>query len=142
VLRRNRRWHKIVGRVAAIDVLIAGVTAFPVALVAPITTWSAIGFSAQATLWLIFLTLGIYYIRKRQFAAHRKCMLLMVATTSGALVFRISHAMWSQYGSVRYFEEFYIVNAWLAWLLPLVASAIFLQKNPRARSSFSQIPKP
>ncbi len=137
VLRRNRRWHKIVGRIAAIDVFIAGITAFPVALIAPITFWSAIGFSSQAAIWLIFLILGIYYIRNRNFAAHRACMLLMIATTSGALVFRISHALWSTYGSILYFEEFYIISSWLAWLIPVVVCAIFLQKRSKLRSSFS-----
>ncbi len=133
-LRRKSRWHKIIGRIAAIDVVIAGVTAFPVALVAPITFWSALGFSAQALLWLIFLALGIYFIRNRQMAAHRACMLMMMATTAGALVFRISHALWSNYGSTLYFEEFYIINSWAAWLLPLIGCAIFLQKTSKAKS--------
>ncbi len=132
-LRRNSRWHKYVGRIAAFDVCIAGVTAFPVAFIAPITFWSALGFSAQALLWLICLALGIYFIRNRRMAAHRACMLMMMATTAGALVFRISHALWSHYGSILYFDEFYIINSWAAWLLPVVMCAAILRKQSKAK---------
>jgi uncharacterized membrane protein YozB (DUF420 family) len=88
-LRRRPRWHRLAGRVTALDVLIAGLTAFPVALVAPVTKFSAWGFAAQGAVWLVLLGLGLWNIRRRQIAAHRACMLLMAATTTGALFFRI-----------------------------------------------------
>ncbi len=127
-LRRNSRWHRPIGRIAAIDVLISGVTAYPVALIVPVTAWSAAGFSAQATVWLILLGLGIYNIRRRRVAAHRACMLLMVATTSGAIFFRVFLALWAQYGSIRQFEIFYAIDAWIAWILPLGVCALLLRR--------------
>jgi uncharacterized membrane protein YozB (DUF420 family) len=131
LLRRRPRWHRLVGRIAAADVLVSGLTAFPVALAAPVTLWSAAGFSAQATTWLVLLGLGIYNIRRRRIAAHRNCMLLMVATTSGAVFFRIYLALWAMVGSTRWFETFYACDAWMAWLLPLIGTAMVLRWRPR-----------
>ena len=55
LLRPWPRWHRIAGRITALDVIVAGVTAYPVALVAPVTRGSAWGFAAQATVWLVLL---------------------------------------------------------------------------------------
>lgn len=125
-LRRNSRWHKITGRVAAGDVLISGITAFPVALVAPVTAGSAAGFTAQAGTWVILLIMGIRAIRNGNIGAHRACMLMMAATTSGAIFFRVYLALWAKYGSVRYFEAFYIFDAWAAWMMPLISCALIM----------------
>ncbi|MEG3143199.1 DUF2306 domain-containing protein [Sphingomonas sp. RT2P30] len=133
-LRRWPRWHRRVGRIAALDVLVAGATAFPVAWVAPVTLWSAAGFTAQAVTWLALLALGIHNIRHGRVAAHRACMLLMVATTSGAVFFRIFLALWAMLGTARWFERFYAADAWAAWLLPLVATALLLRGTARAHS--------
>jgi hypothetical protein len=124
VLRPRPAWHRLVGRIAAVDVLLAGASAFPVAWVAPVTAWSAAGFTAQATTWLVLLALGIRNIRLRRVEAHRACMLLMVATTSGAVFFRVYLALWAMLGARRQFEIFYACDAWLAWLLPLTLTAL------------------
>lgn len=132
VLRHRPRWHRPLGRVAAVDVLISGATAYPVAWIAPVTMGSTLGFSAQATTWLVLLALGIHNIRQGRVAAHRACMLLMVATTSGAVFFRIFLALWAIFGTRRGFETFYACDAWMAWLLPLSATALVLS-HPRWR---------
>ena len=129
VARRHPRWHRPLGRITAADVLISGLTAFPVALVAPVTRISALGFSAQAAVWLTLLALGIHNIRRGRVAAHRACMLLMAATTSGALLFRIALAWWAILGSARHYEVFYAADAWLAWSLPLSLAAYLLHRG-------------
>lgn len=129
-LRPRRQWHRWVGRIAAADVLVAGVTAYPVAWVAPVTFWSSLGFSAQATLWLVLLAMGIVNIRRRRIAAHRACMLLMLAATSGAVFFRIYLALWQMLGSYRWYETFYACDAWIAWLLPVSGTALWLSRQP------------
>lgn len=131
LLRKRPRWHKPIGRIAAADILVSGLTAYPVAWAAPVTFWSAAGFSAQATLWLTLLALGIVNIRRRRIAAHRACMLLLLATTTGAVFFRIYLALWAIYGTMRGYERFYACDAWLAWLLPVAATALLLKRNPR-----------
>jgi uncharacterized membrane protein YozB (DUF420 family) len=135
-LRHASRWHRIVGRITALDVLISGITAFPVALVAPVTAGSAAGFTAQAAAWIILLILGVRAIRNGNIAAHRAYMFMMAATTSGAIFFRVYLALWAKYGSVRYFEVFYIFDAWAAWMLPLILCAAIMAYQSK-RSPFT-----
>ena len=125
--RRTPRWHRPLGRITALVVLIAGLTAFPVALVAPVTRVSAWGFAAQGLVWLVLLGLGLRNIRLRRPAAHRAAMLLMTATATGAIFFRIYLALWAMFGNFRHYEAFYALDAWIAWTLPLAAMAIFLR---------------
>ena len=109
--------------------LLAGITAFPVALIAPVTALSAWGFAAQGAVWLVLLGLGLWHGHHRQFKAHRACMLLMAATTTGALFFRIYLALFAIWGDARHYEVFYALNAWIAWSLPMLAMAVFLKRT-------------
>ena len=129
LLRGKPHWHRRVARTAALVVLVAGVTAFPVALVAPVTWGSALGFSAQGTTWLVFLALGIRAIRHRNVAHHRAFMLLMAAATSGAVFFRIYLALWAIFAQGRGYALFYAVDAWVAWLLPVTLVALWLKRR-------------
>jgi hypothetical protein len=126
--RRWPRWHRIAGRVAAVDVLIAGVTAFPVALIAPVTRWSAAGFTAQATVWLSLLALGIWNVRHGRVAEHRACMIMMAAIATGAIFFRVYLASWVVFAQARHFNLFYAFDAWIAWLLPLLAAFAWVRR--------------
>ncbi len=133
-LRRRPRWHRIAGRVAAADVLIAGITALPVALVVPVTPWSAAGFTAQGCAWLALLVFGLWNIRHGRVAAHRAMMVMLAATTSGAIFFRIYLALWAIFAQGKHFEMFYACDAWIAWLLPLGISAWLMRQNGTWRS--------
>lgn len=123
------RWHRPLGRVVVPLVLVAGLTAFPVALVAPVTLLSAWGFAAQGAVWLILLGLGLWHVRRGRIAQHRAMMLLMAATTTGAVFFRIYLALFALYGHPRHYHAFYALDAWIAWTLPLAAMAIFLKRT-------------
>jgi hypothetical protein len=125
ILLRKTRLHKIMGRVTAADILLAGITAPFVAWAVPVTIVSAAGFTAQALVWLGLLAAGIWNIRNDRVAGHQTCMLLMAAVTSGALFFRIFLGLWSRFGVHHYFNEFYAVNAWIAWGTPLLAVLVF-----------------
>lgn len=128
-LSSRPRWHRPVARIAALDVLIAGITAFPVALVVPVTRVSAAGFSAQGAAWLVLLVAGILFIRRKDAVRHRECMLLLAAVTSGAVFFRVFLALWAIFGSLRWFEEFYALDAWIAWLIPLSVMAFLIKRG-------------
>ena len=132
ILLRGRRWHKWAGRVTAIDILVAGITAPLVAWAAPVTFVSAAGFTAQSVVWTALLVAGVWNIRRGHKAAHQACMILMAAVTSGALFFRIYLALWSHFGSPHYFKVFYAGNAWIAWALPLTVTAFVLRNGPLA----------
>lgn len=124
---RGTRWHRFVGRIAAIDILVAGVTAIPVALNIPVTKISAAGFATQGITWMALLGFGIWHIRSGRVASHRACMLMMAAVTSGALFFRLYLGLWKWVGVPKYFYTFYGLDAWLAWGLPLIVMAVWLR---------------
>jgi uncharacterized membrane protein YozB (DUF420 family) len=130
-VRHHPRVHRLLGRVAALDVTIAGLTAFPVAWVGPVTAMSAAGFMAQAIVWTSLLATGIWHIRNGRRAAHRRAMLLMAATASGAIFFRLYLAMWAILSHRHGFELFYSADAWIAWLGPLVLTAYGINRNWR-----------
>ena len=129
LVRRQARWHRPLGRITAFVVLIAGLTAFPVALVAPVTRVSAWGFAAQGAVWLVLLGVGLRNVYLGRFRAHRAAMLLMAATTTGAVFFRVYLALWALLGDLRHYEMFYAIDAWIAWTLPLAATAFFLRST-------------
>ncbi len=132
-LRHHRRAHRFAGGIAATAVFVAGATAFPVAWAAPVTIGSAAGFTAQAIVWLVLLALGIGAMLQRQFTAHRTRMILMAATMSGAVFFRIFLALWAILASGRHFELFYAGDAWAAWLLPLTTCSLWLFRQGRSQ---------
>lgn len=135
LLLRGTRWHRLAGRLAATVILIAGVTAIPVAVVMPVTPVSAAGFVAQSVAWIVLLGAGIWSIRTRRVASHRASMLMLAAVTSGALFFRLYLGLWKVFGEARSFERFYALDAWIAWGLPLLAVAAWLQWSaPRRRA--------
>jgi uncharacterized membrane protein YozB (DUF420 family) len=129
-------WHKRFGRITALDVTVAAITAVPVALNEPITPISAAGFTAQAFAWMLLLGLGLWHIRNNRIAQHRACMLMMAAVTSGAVFFRIWLALWTALGPREYFDEFYGINAWIAWGLPLIGMTFCLNRNSAFSANF------
>jgi Predicted membrane protein (DUF2306) len=128
---RGTRWHKIAGRIAALDILVAGVTAIPVALFYPVTKISAAGFATQGLVWMVLLGFGLWHIRGGRVRQHRACMLMMAAVTSGALFFRVYLGLWKYFFGFKYFYVFYAIDAWIAWGLPLLAMAVWVRENPR-----------
>jgi hypothetical protein len=126
---RGTPWHKLAGRITAVDILVAGITALPVALQSPVTKLSAAGFAAQALTWMALLVLGLWHIRNRRYSQHQTCMLLMAAVTSGAMFFRVYLGLWKAYGAPQYFYTFYAINAWIAWGLPMVVMAVVIRRN-------------
>lgn len=136
--RRWPVWHRRLGRIAAVDVSIAGVTALPVAWVSPVSPWSGAGFGAQALVWMSFLALGIWHIRNHRPGRHRAAMLLMTATASGAIFFRLYLALWAIFGTPRQFVLFYSIDAWVAWLGPLLAMTWWLKRERRGFAAAQQ----
>lgn len=127
-LRQWPRLHRISGRISAADIVVAGLTAFPVAWVEPVTPWSAAGFTAQAVVWMTLLALGVVAIRRGEVERHRACMLMMAAVTSGAVFFRIYLALWAIFAHHRHYHLFYACDSWLAWMLPLALTAFLLNR--------------
>ena len=130
-VRRFPEWHRPIAYIAAADVTFAGITAFPVAWMAPVTVWSAAGFTAQAIVWMWLLAAGVWHIRNGRRRAHRRYMLMMAATATGAIFFRIYLALWAIFSHRHGFELFYSCDAWVAWMGPLTLTAYGLKRGWR-----------
>ncbi|MEO8422243.1 MAG: DUF2306 domain-containing protein, partial [Hyphomicrobium sp.] len=83
-LRRNSAWHRPLGYVTAVAVLLGGLTSIPVALYSHSVVMARAGFLAQGIVWLALIALGIAAVRRRHFADHARIMVAMAAVASGA----------------------------------------------------------
>ena len=76
-LRRNSAWHRPLGYVTAVAVLLGALTSLPVALYSHSVVMARAGFLAQGIVWLALIALGIIAVRRRRFADHARLMLAM-----------------------------------------------------------------
>jgi hypothetical protein len=116
-VRRDRSWHKPLGRLTAVTVVLGGLTSLPVALYSHSVVMARAGFFAQGIVWLTLIALGVAAVRKRRFAGHARLMLAMAAVASGALWVRLTTAVVTSYGLP--FDPVYGCVAWLGWMIPL-----------------------
>ena len=116
-LRRNSAWHRPLGYLTAVAVLLGALTSLPVALYSHSAVMARAGFLAQGVVWLSLIALGILAIRQRRFADHARLMLAMAAVASGALWVRLTTTLATGYDLP--FDTVYGCAAWLCWLVPL-----------------------
>lgn len=121
LLRRRPAWHRPLGRLAAVCVLIGGFTSLPVAMASEASATARSGFAVQGTVWVALLAAGLFARRAGNLTLHARYMLAMAAVTSGAIWLRLS-TMAAVELSLP-FEPTYAAAAWLGWLLPLLAVA-------------------
>lgn len=130
LLRRRPVWHRPVGRLALVCVLVGGVTALPSAAASGADLLARVGFGVQAVVWLAFAALGFARVRARRLALHRTAMLMMAATGFGAVVLRLMLAALAWLGQDP--SLWYGAVAWAAWLVPVSAVAASLAVGKRA----------
>jgi uncharacterized membrane protein YozB (DUF420 family) len=118
VARRDRSWHRPLGRLTAALVMLGAVTSLPVALASHSVPMARAGFFVQGIVWLVLIAAGVVAVRRRRVAEHRRLMLAMAAVASGALWVRLTTAVATSYHLS--FDTVYGCIAWLGWMLPLV----------------------
>lgn len=124
--RRRPEFHRPLGRLLGLFVVIGGLTALPVAVMSHSTPLARAGFFAQGLVWLYLLGAAYLAIRARDIPRHAHLMTAMVAVTTGAVWFRVITG--TAIALRLPFEPVYAASAWLGWMLPL---ALVLSK-PRA----------
>ena len=117
-VRRDRAWHRPLGRITAATVVIGALTSLPVALASTSVLAARLGFLAQGLVWLALIVVGVTSVRKYQLARHAQAMLAMAAVASGALWVRVTTAIATSLSLP--FDPIYGCVAWLGWLVPLV----------------------
>lgn len=116
-VRRDRTWHKPLGRLTAVLVVLGALTSLPVAAASHSVAMARAGFFAQGLVWLALIALGVIAVRRRQFAHHAQLMLAMAAVASGALWVRLTTAAATTCDLP--FDPVYGCVAWLGWMVPL-----------------------
>jgi hypothetical protein len=130
-VRRDRSWHKPLGRLTAAMVVLGGLTSLPVAFYSHSVAMARAGFFAQGIVWLTLIALGVAAIRRRQFADHARLMLAMAAVASGALWVRLTTAVVTLGGLP--FDQVYGCVAWLGWIVPLAVVTLLPMPYAPAR---------
>jgi len=128
-VRRDRSWHKPLGRLTAAAVVLGGLTALPVAMASHSVAVARAGFFAQGLVWLALIAAGVLAVRRQQYADHARLMLCMAAVASGALWVRLGTTVATSCDLP--FDPIYGCVAWAGWMVPL---AIVWKFPPRLSS--------
>lgn len=135
--RRNRTWHRPLGRVTAVLVIAGALTSFPVAYASVSPLPARIGFVAQGAVWLTLVIAGVSAIRAKDRARHATLMMAMAAVASGAIWVRLTTAIATSYDWP--FDPVYACATWLGWLVPL---ALVLALSPTSILPRHKAPRP
>ena len=129
-LRFRPQLHGMLGRVVGGFVVIAGLTALPVAIFSHSSPMARAGFFVQGLVWMYVLARGVMAIRTGDRATHMRYMLAMYAVATGAVWFRVitgSAILWH-----LPFEPVYAAAAWLGWMLPLTGVLLYQARLSKA----------
>lgn len=118
--RRERSWHRPLGRLAAVCVIAGALTALPVAIMSESVAMARAGFLAQGLVWLTLLAAGINAIRARKIHDHARFMLAMAGVASGAIWVRLTTTAATAWDLP--FDPLYSCAAWAGWMVPLMVA--------------------
>lgn len=129
--RRDRAWHKPLGRITAVAVVLGALSSLPVAAASHSVAVARAGF-AQGVVWLTLIALGVFAVRRKQIAKHQRLMLAMAAVASGALWVRLGTTVATTCHLP--FDPIYGSVAWAGWMVPLAAVWMFPPRLSFARA--------
>ncbi len=130
-------WHRWMGRAYGLSVLVAGLTAFPVATNASQGIVSSLGFMTLAVFWLAATATAIRHAMKGRIPEHRRWMVRSYALTAAAVTLRILLA-----GSTALHLPFHIAYpaiAWLSWVPNWIVAEMWLRAELRRRQHVAVI---
>jgi uncharacterized membrane protein len=125
---RRQRVHAWMGRVYGLAVVVGGLTALPMALMAEGGPSTRLAFFLQASLWLATIAVALTAARGRRFALHRRFMIRNYALTYSAVVSRLLLNGLQEAGVP--FEDIYAVLSW-TWVVGLVVGDWWLWYSAR-----------
>ena len=120
-------YHAIRGRLYVLAVLVGGVTAVPMSIMAEGGTFSRAGFLLLSVLWLYS---GVALWRtavKRDFTKHQIWVIRSSALTFGAAVLRI--LLHSVQGFGYTFDEVYAGVVWVSWAIAMGVGEFIIEKR-------------
>jgi len=121
------KWHRRIGYVYFLSVIISSVTGLLVAQFALGGIISRIGFSFLAILWFVITLLALKSILKRNIKLHKKYMFISYALTFAAIPQR-TMLLFPLFFSID-FIPVYRLSAWLPWILNTFLALYFYKKS-------------
>lgn len=131
--QRNLNWHRWIGRVYMIAVLLSSISGLYTAFFATGGLICAYGFSALALLWLFTDAMAYITIRRKDVMQHRRWMIINYSLTFAAVTLRL----WLPFfvGGLHIdFIHAYRVVSWLCWV-PNLLAAWWLSKPKETKVS-------
>ena len=129
--RRQLRLHRLMGRAYGLAILVAGLTAFPVATNADYGIVSSLGFMALGAAWLLTTGVGIRRAMQHRVAEHRAWMIRSYALTAAAITLRILLGGAGAFDLPM--ELAYPAIAWLCWVPNWIAAEVWLRAEAAGR---------
>lgn len=129
---RNKylNFHRIIGKMYVISVLISSVAAIYMGLYANGGIVSSAGFILLGFVWLIVTMAALVQIRRGNIVKHQQLMIYSYACTFAAVTLRLWYPLLS---SITHDDEkSYLVVAWLCWLPNILAAYYINKKNVKA----------
>ena len=122
--RKHPRWHRVLGYLYLIGVVLGGLTGIPMAMMAEGGPMARVGFMVVAFLWLAVAYQALATALRRNFKAHRAWMLRSYALTFGAVLLRLFLSAFQVLG--HDFTDVYPYTPWLSWLTSLAVAEFIL----------------
>jgi len=111
------RWHRSIGRMCAMSLVLGSLAALPSAVMSVAAPLARTGFLVQglATLWL--LAAAVLAIRRGDARRHGALMRAMTTVVAGVIVLRLVLAACASLG--WWSDDLYAILAWGSWIIPL-----------------------
>jgi hypothetical protein len=123
---KNLQWHRRLGTVYLISVLLSGTAGLYIALYASGGIVSITGFSGLAIGWLLTAAMAYSAIRKLDIDDHQFWMIRSYALCFAAVTLRIWLPLF-QFGFQMEFFQAYRIIAWLCWVPNLIVAEMIIR---------------
>jgi uncharacterized membrane protein len=121
-LRRRRRWHRLIGRIYAYDILVIN---FPAGMVLAVCANGLlpgrIAFVLLDWLWFTFTLIAVAAVRNGQIARHREFMIRSYALTFSAITLRTWKLILSHSFHIDAIH-LYMIEAWMGFVPNLIVA--------------------
>lgn len=124
---RNPRFHRTLGKIYLVMVLIGGVSAIYLAQFSFAGIGSRLGFSVQGGLLLFTGYMAFSHIRRGEVQTHREWMIRNYALIFGAVTLRIYIRTFFAFGLTL--PDFHAINAWLCWVPNLLVAEWIIRRT-------------
>lgn len=130
IRRRNRKLHRVMGRIYMAGIALGGLSGAYLALEATGGMVSTLGFLGLSLGWLISAYYAMKTIRSRQVEEHRRWMVRNYALTLAAVTLRLWLGIFVIAFGVENFTISYMIISWLCWVPNAIAAEWYIRRRP------------